>query len=735
LSEPEAGRSYAAGIARGAGVIAAITVASRVVGLARTLTFSQTVGASCLGTAYVAANQIPNLVYELVLGGALSSVMVPLLARPAARSATDRADMDRVNQTTSALLTWCLVILVPLTLIIVATAGPIAALLNPANPSADCVHSQVVSTTADMLRIFAPQALLYGLSVVLLGLLQAYRRFAAFAFAPLVNSLVVIASCLAFAPLARGASLGHLPALAELVLSAGATLGVAAMVLVALVPAWRLRVRLRPTLRMPTGIARRAGGLALVGIIEMVATEISAVVGIVLADGRGATGALVLVSYAAQIFATVNAVLALSISTSAFPVLSARDGPVFDRACAGSTRAVVLVSSLGVALIAAVALPAAYVLAGRGQVSQLALGLACFAPGLIGLGVLVNLSRAMLAIGRLKIAAAALAGSTLVGLIAQVVLVELVPAHLVVAALALGNTVGTTVVAIPIVIVTRRVVGPASVHGVGRATLAGLVAAAGAGLVGFGVSLALPVHHKLMAVGAGAVAAGCAVIVFCVIALRLDDGDLRMITTRFRQAAGLRSPAQAGSRPPGYLSVLVGLVRQRTGEQLRIQIRGRMVRMNFTENNEQERASSSQRRPGLLTPRERQSAIAIGVIAGGAGGYAVFASSNQAGTVLLLLISLVFLLVGVEGTPLLWHVVTPGTHQAGKRRLDRAARRAQPSATQLDAGVPEDIAVADSMLVTRPGITQARADDGSSLYPADGNSNYPADGSSLYPAE
>jgi len=47
---------------------------SRLFGLIRTLVFSQTVGASCLGTAYATANQVPNLVYELVLGGALGAV-------------------------------------------------------------------------------------------------------------------------------------------------------------------------------------------------------------------------------------------------------------------------------------------------------------------------------------------------------------------------------------------------------------------------------------------------------------------------------------------------------------------------------------------------------------------------------------------------------------------------------------------------------------------------------------
>ena len=336
---------------------------ARIFGLVRTLVFSQTVGATCLGTAYYTANQVPNLVYELVLGGSMASVMVPVLARSAERSSADPEAKSEVGQISSALLTWTLVILVPLTLIIVVAAGPIASLLNPVNPSAQCVHADLVATTASMLRVFAPQAVLYGLSVVLFGLLQAYRRFAGYALAPLVSSVVLISSYLAFAPLSKGLPLGQLPASAELVLSAGATLGIAAMVVVGLVPTWRLHLRLRPSLRFPPGIARRAGGLVMVGLAEMVVQELAGIATIALANGRGDTGALVMIGYASQVFYSLNAVLALSIILSAFPVLSSRDGSVFDRTCAGSTRAVVLVASLGMAVTGAVSVPAAHVLA------------------------------------------------------------------------------------------------------------------------------------------------------------------------------------------------------------------------------------------------------------------------------------------------------------------------------------------------------------------------------------
>jgi len=421
--ETESRNSHAAGIARGAGVIAGLTILARIFGLARTLVFSQTVGATCLGTAYTTANQVPNLVYEIVLGGAMASVMVPVLARSAERSATDPAAKAEVSRVASALLTWTLVILVPLSLIVGVAAGPIAAALNPSNPSAHCVHADVVATTATMLRVFAVQAVLYGLSVVLFGLLQAYRRFAGYALAPLISSLVLIGSFLAFAPLGKGLPLSRLPMSAEMILAVGTTLGVAALAVVGLVPARRLRLRLRPTLRFPAGTARRASGLVMVGLAEMVVLEISSIAVIALANGRGATGALVMFGYASQVFYSVNAVLALSIVISAFPVLSARDGSVFDRTCAGSTRAVVLASCLGMAVIAAVTVPAAHVLAkDPGQVTQLIWGFALFAPALVGVGIVANLTRAMLALGRFKVAAFALAGSGLLALLGQVVL-------------------------------------------------------------------------------------------------------------------------------------------------------------------------------------------------------------------------------------------------------------------------------------------------------------------------
>ena len=540
LAEPAS--PLGVGIARGALVVAGLTIVSRILGLVRTLVFSQTVGASCLGTAYVTANQVPDLLYQLILGGALSSAMIPVLARPAERAARDPAEKAWVGQITSALLTWTVVIVVPLCLVIVVAAGPIASLLNPSNPNAHCVHADVVAVTSEMLQVFAPQALLYGLSVVLYGLLQSYRRFAAPSIGPGISSLVLISCYLAFVPLNQGHSLAQLPLAAELVLSIGTTLGIAALVIVAIPPTWRLHLRFRPALRFPLGVGRRAGGLALVGVIELIAIDIASVVSIWLANGYGKTGAIVIFNYGSQVLGSLTAILAVSIVVSAFPVLSARDGPEFDRTSAGSTRAVLLMSWLGTAVMAAIAVPAAHVLAKQSdQVPQLIEAFALFAPGIAGTAIIANLSRVMFVIGRLKVAAAATAGSWLIAIVAYVVLVPLVPARLVVAALALGTTIGQTVVAIPLVFVTRKICGPAAVHGARRAAMAGLASCAAATAVGVTVSLAVPLHHKLVAAALAVLAAGCAIIAFGIVAYILDDGDLKAVLAWVRNAVRRRS--------------------------------------------------------------------------------------------------------------------------------------------------------------------------------------------------
>jgi putative peptidoglycan lipid II flippase len=94
--------------------------------------------------------------------------------------------------------------------------------------------------------------------------------------------------------------------------------------------------------------------------------------------------------------------------------------------------------------------------------------------------------------------------------------------------------VALLVVAVPMVIATRRFRGKAVISGVGHATLAGLAAGIAGGAVGAGVAFVLPAGGKLIEVGSGALATALAVLVFGVVAYALDKGDLRTVVTRLR---------------------------------------------------------------------------------------------------------------------------------------------------------------------------------------------------------
>jgi putative peptidoglycan lipid II flippase len=551
--DPSMQRSAGQGIGRAAALIAALTILARLLGLVRTLVFSQTVGAGCLGTAYNTANLVPNIIYDIVLGGALTSIMVPVLARPAARAAADPQAADEVSQTSSALLTWTVLILVPASVVIAAVADPLASLLSPHNPGGGCaLHQQsLVHVTGSMLAVFAPQIVFYGLAVVLYGILQAHRRFGAPALAPVISSLVVITAYAVFVPLGSGfktsRDLAGLPLSAELVLSVGTTAGVAALVLTALVPAWRLHIRVRPTLRFPAGVGRRAGGLAVYGVAALLAQDLSSLVVVLLANGRGSAGALVLYSYGWQFFEAAYAVLAISIAVSAFPALSTRVGTAFDETAAGATRAVLLLSFGGTALLIAVAIPAAHFMQTYSpQVPQLASGFVLFALGLAGYGLVACLSRVLLAAGQTTATAVIVAGGWFLVIVADVVLVSVATASSVVAMLALGNSIGLTAAGAALLAAVRRSRGVAALRGTLRTIVSGLAAAtAGAG-AGTAVAVVLPTAGRAQAAGAAVLAVLVALVAFGLVAYVLDAGELRAAVASARAAA-----AGLGGRPPG----------------------------------------------------------------------------------------------------------------------------------------------------------------------------------------
>ncbi len=530
-------RRLGAGIAGAAVLIGVITVASRVIGFGRQFVFAHTVSATCLGTAYATANQVPNIIYDVVLGGALTSAVVPLLAGAAAGRSGPEPDPGataEASRTASALLTWTVLLLAPASALIALAAHPLVSVLLSGSPH--CGQASMAAVSSRMLAVFAPQILLYGLAGVFYGILQAHHRFTAPALAPVLSSLVVIAAYVAFVPLGDGYEnrLATLPQPAELMLSVGTTAGVAALALTALGPALRLRLRLRPTLRFPPGVARRARGLAAVGMAALIAQDAAAVAVIMLANGHGGRGALVLYNYAWQVFFLPYAVLAIPIATSAFPALSARDGDSFDETAASATRGVMLVSWLGVALLAAAAVPVARLFVFGTGVHHLAQAFLAFAPGLVGYGLSAQLSRVLLARGRTRVTGTALAAGWLLVVVADVVAVSLVRARWVVPALGVGNTIGLTLSGLGLLIAVRQVRGRAALRGLARSAVAGFAGAVLGAAAGAAVTLAVPVHGFVPNATMAVAACACATAGFGAAAWVLDGGDLRALAARLR---------------------------------------------------------------------------------------------------------------------------------------------------------------------------------------------------------
>lgn len=545
-------RRLGQGVAGAAVLIAVITIAARATGFGKQLAFARTVGTNCLSTAYYTANQVPNLVFELVVGGALAGMVVPVLAGAAARAHGDgpdaaaaRAEAGRI---TSALLTWVVVLLVPLSVLTALAAGPVIDLFTGDHVKG-CDTAALVEIGTRMLVVFAPQIPLYGVAVVLYGVLQAHRRFAAPALAPLVSSLVVIGAYLAFPALSPDTrDPAALPVAAELVLSVGTTLGVLALVLTVVGPAARLRLPLRPTLRFPGGVAVRVRRLALAGLAALIAQQVAMAVVILLANREVGGGALTAYNFAWAIYQVPYAVLAVPIATSAFPALSARahgpdgDAAEFARLAAQTTRAVVLVSGLAAGVLAAAAAPLADVfLAGMGgtvPAPWFARSIVLFAPGLVGYGLIAHLSRVLYATGRGRAAATGTVVGWAVVIVAQTVFAVALPQDWKLAGLAAGSTAGMTAGA---ALLLRHVVrdrGARAVAGLPRAALA---AAAGGGaghLAGAGAVLLAGDTGVWGSVLVTALAALAAAAAGAAVAAAADPRDIRAALARVRPGGG-----------------------------------------------------------------------------------------------------------------------------------------------------------------------------------------------------
>ncbi|MET7376186.1 murein biosynthesis integral membrane protein MurJ [Micromonospora arida] len=534
-------------LAGAAALIAVLTVASRLAGFGRTAVFTWVVEQSDLGGMYVIANTVPNIVFEIVAGGALASLVVPLLA-----GAVAAEDRRAVAATTGALLTWTVSLLVPLAVLVVLFADPIISLISEGRSAAE------LAAGARMLRVFAPQLPLYGIGIVLTGVLQAHRRFAWPVIAPLLSSLTVVVVYVAFgAAQGRGVSVAQVGRSGELLLSGGTTLGVVVLSLSLLIPLRRLRLRTRFGYAFTADARARIGGLATAGAVTVAAQQIALLVVLNRVSG-GPTGSPQVFNLAQAIYLLPWAVLAVPLAVASYPTLAtasaAGDEDGYRRTLSGATRGVLLFSCLGVAALIGTAQPVATLFYPDNPASTAA-AISGFAPGLLGYGLFAVLSRALYARGDTRSATVAITLGWLVVPAVALPLTALLPTADRVLAVTSANSVGMLVLGALLLVAVLRGAGRRALAGAARAGAAGGLAGVLAGLAGLGLSRWLDQSDggtptTAAAFGQGMLSGVLVGVVFLAVVWFVDRRDVQPLLAGVLRRLGRRGPS-GGAPTPG----------------------------------------------------------------------------------------------------------------------------------------------------------------------------------------
>lgn len=334
------------GLLRSNVVVAGGTALSRVTGLLRLVVLGYVLGQTALTDAYLLANETPNIVYDLLLGGLLSATLVPLF------STFVETDDD---EATNVVITVSVVLMGALTAMAVLAAPLIFGLYswNVADGVDPDVFREVGTTLA---RIFLIQILFYGLVGLANAFLNSRRRFFAAAWSPIVPNLVIIAFLLSL-PNPGSADWQLAEVLTDdrlrWTLGLGATVGIASMaaVLVPAVLATGFRFRPRFDLRHPA--VRKLLSLSFWTIGFVLANQVALLVVRNLAE-PGSSDASAYIN-AFTFFVLPHGLLAVSIATTFQPEMSRsvarrdRDGFV-DQASLGLRMTALLTIPAGVGI-------------------------------------------------------------------------------------------------------------------------------------------------------------------------------------------------------------------------------------------------------------------------------------------------------------------------------------------------------------------------------------------------
>ena len=224
-----------AGVIRSSTVMAAGTIVSRVTGVLRTTALTAAVGTGLLADAYNTANTLPNILYILLVGGALNAVFIPQLVRHMSDDADEgRAYADR-------LLTLSGLVLLALTTAAVLTAPWVAPLYAGTGWNAHQLH-----VLTEFAYLCLPQIFFYGLYALYAQVLNSRGHFGTPMFAPILNNVVVIAGCGVFLAAQHSPTIGSVDSGGIVLLGTVSTVGVVAQALVLLPVMARSGYRYRP---------------------------------------------------------------------------------------------------------------------------------------------------------------------------------------------------------------------------------------------------------------------------------------------------------------------------------------------------------------------------------------------------------------------------------------------------------------------------------------------------------
>lgn len=296
-------------------VVALGTAVSRITGLLRVIVFGIVIGQTALADAYDGANNSPNSIYELLVGGVLAAGLVPLFTR---------LTEDDDEEGTNSVFTVSIIVLAGATLLAVL-AAPLIFRLFSLHPSAAVDAGQYRHVGTVMARIFLIQIFFYGLSAVGSAMLNARRRFFAAAWAPALANIVTIALLLVI-PLTRDG----IPQLTDvltdngffLLLTLGATGGIATMALVLLPAISRSGVNLRfaPNFRHPA--VKTLASMSFWSFGYVITNQVALV--IVKNLARPGSGNQDAYSKAFTFFVLPHGLLAISIATTFVPEMVRR---------------------------------------------------------------------------------------------------------------------------------------------------------------------------------------------------------------------------------------------------------------------------------------------------------------------------------------------------------------------------------------------------------------------------